>query len=239
MHTKIAVVHLLAVYAIVAAPFLGRAWYEKARRRIEAGDRLAKIKLYRAIVLDQIITTVVVLGLRLFGGISGARLGLGAPWSWWLSVGSTVLLGGLLAWSGVRLRVKAPKIREKLKDRADALLPGSPEERCWFAAVSVGAGISEELIFRGFLFYYFSLWFPHINGVENALVTSLIFGLGHLYQGWKGIVSAGVSGLILAGMYVLTGNLLLPIVVHAVGDLRVLWIFPAEAEGAVPAGSAA
>jgi uncharacterized protein len=232
-------VHLLAAYAIVAAAFLGRAWYERARRRIEAGDGQAKLKLYRAIVLEQIITTLVVLGLWFFGGISGARLGLGSPRWWWLSVGLTIALGGWLVWSGIRLRTKGTKIREKLRERAGAILPDTIEERRWFAAISLGAGVSEELIFRGFLFYYFILWFPHINGLENALLTSVIFGLAHLYQGWKGILSAGVSGLILAGLFLLSGNLLLPMVVHAVGDLRVLWIFPSEPESAVVAESAA
>jgi uncharacterized protein len=85
--------------------------------------------------------------------------------------------------------------------------------------------ISEELLYRGFLFCYLALWFPHINRLECALVSSLIFGMGHLYQGWKGILSTGLGGLVLAGFYVLTGNLLLPMVVHAATNLRALLIF--------------
>ncbi|MGA8271760.1 MAG: CPBP family intramembrane glutamic endopeptidase, partial [Candidatus Sulfotelmatobacter sp.] len=46
-----------------------------------------------------------------------------------------------------------------------------------------------------------------------------------LYQGWKGILSTGLVGLILAGLYVLTGNLLVPMVVHATADLRAALIF--------------
>lgn len=57
------------------------------------------------------------------------------------------------------------------------------------------------------------------------MLTSVVFGMGHLYQGWKGIVSTGIAGLIMAGLFLLTGNLFLPMVVHAVGDLRVLLIF--------------
>jgi membrane protease YdiL (CAAX protease family) len=112
-----------------------------------------------------------------------------------------------------------------VKGSVDALLPDTPEERRWLAAVSVGAGISEELLFRGFLFYYLTLWFPHIHSLECALVTSLIFGIGHLYQGWKGIVSTGLVGLVMAGLYALTGNLLVPMFVHAATDLRALLIF--------------
>lgn len=230
--------HLLAAFTILVAPWLGRVWYQRALKRMQAADSSAKTRLYRTIVIDQVVTTAVILGLWLYGGIPSVRLGLSAPRSWWLSAGLTLLLSLLLVWSGIRLRRKGEKIREKLRG-AEALLPDTPVERRWFAAVSIGAGIAEELTFRGFLFYYFSLWFPHINGLENALLTSLIFGLGHLYQGLKGIVSTGLAGLIMAGLYLLSGNLLLPMVVHAIGDLRVLLIFSPRAAPETTAPAAA
>jgi membrane protease YdiL (CAAX protease family) len=49
--------------------------------------------------------------------------------------------------------------------------------------------------------------------------------MGHLYQGWKGVVSTALGGLIIAGLYVLTGNLLVPMVAHATANLRALLIF--------------
>ena len=147
-----------------------------------------------------------------------------------------MVLGSVFLWSGIRLRAKAQKIREKLKDRAEALLPETLAECRWFAAVSIGAGISEELLFRGFLFYYLSWCFPHIQGWESAVLTSLAFGMIHLYQGWKGILSTSIVGLITAGLYLLTGNLLVPMVFHASADLRALLIFWPSAP---PAASAA
>jgi membrane protease YdiL (CAAX protease family) len=218
-------IHLLAAYVILLAPWWGRILYEKTQKRMQAGDALAKIRMYRFIVIEQAVSTLLVLCLWRFGGISAASLGLAAPRSWWLSAGLAIAVGGLFLWSGIRLRPKAQRMREKLKGRAEAILPTTFDEQRWFAAISVGAGISEELIFRGFLFYYFTLWFPHINHIENALLTSLIFGMGHLYQGWKGVVSTGIVGLMMAGLYVLTGNLLVPVVAHATADLRVLLIF--------------
>jgi len=217
--------HLLAFFVVIVGPWLGRMQYEKARKRMQAGDPLAKIKLYRVILIDQAVTTFVVLGLWRFDGIGSTQLGLSAPRSWWLSAGLAVAIGGLVLWSGIRLRPKAQQFREKLKDRGDAILPDTVDDQHWFAAISVGAGIAEELVYRGFLFYYFTLWLPHINRLECALLSSLIFGMAHLYQGWKGILSTGLVGLILAGLYVLTGNLLVPMVVHATADLRAALIF--------------
>ncbi len=230
----LALEHLLAIYLIVVGPWLSRILYQKARRRLAAGDLLAKVKMYRVTVTDQVVSTLVVLGLLHWGGIPASSLGLGAPRTWWLSGALTAVFGGLLLWSAIRLRRKATKIREKLKDRLEALLPDTPIEQRWFAAVSIGAGIAEELTYRGFLFYYATLWFPHINSLEKALVTSLVFGMGHIYQGWKGVVSVGLSGLILAGLYLLSGNLLLPIVVHALGDLRAIAMAQPQAPGTAP-----
>jgi membrane protease YdiL (CAAX protease family) len=217
--------HLLAAYVILVAPWEGRILYQKVRKRMQAGDPLAKIRMYRFIVIAQAVSTLLVLCMWRFGGFSAKNLGLATPRSWWLSAGLAVAIGGLFLWSGIRLRPKAQKIREKLKGRAEVILPTTFDEQRWFAVVSVGAGISEELVCRGFLFYYFTLWFPHINHLENALLTSLIFGMGHLYQGWKGVASTGIVGLMMAGLYVLTGNLLVPVVAHAAADLRALLIF--------------
>jgi len=114
----------------------------------------------------------------------------------------------------------------RVKDGIGALIPGSNQERFWFGWVSVGAGISEELLFRGFLLYYFSLFVPQLNTTERVLLASLCFGLGHLYQGWKGVVGSGIVGLLVAGLYLMTGSLLLPVLIHAAMDSRVLLIFP-------------
>jgi uncharacterized protein len=235
MRTSIAtlVIHLMAAYFIVAAPLLGRWRYRKRQRQMQAGDALAKLRLYRTLVINQGVNIAVFCALWVLARVPAAQLGLGAPRSWWLCVSLIALVVSLMAWSVLRLRPKASEIGEKLRSRAAMLLPESRAERRWFALVCLGGGISEELIFRGFLFYYFIFCFPHINNLENALLTSAIFGIGHLYQGWKGMLPTGVAGLILAGLYVLSGNLLLPIVAHVIGNMRVLLILQPGA-GAMP-----
>lgn len=219
-------IHLLAAYAVLAAPWLGRMWYQRARRRIASGARDAKVRLYRGLVAEQILTTAVVLGFWRSGRISAASLGLIAPRSWAWSIAALAAILGFLVWSSLRLRPKAEKIRKKVQDGVGALLPDSPQERSWWGAVSVGAGVSEELVFRGFLLYYFSLYVPQINAVERVLLVSLAFGMAHIYQGWKPAVGTGVLGLVLAGLYLISGSLLLPVLVHAAVDWRVLLMFP-------------
>lgn len=218
--------HLLAAYVIFAGPVLGYFWYQRVRRQIATGNPDAKLRLYRELVIEQIITAAAVLVIWRTGAIPGACLGLVAPRSWALTIGVLVAVVGLLGWSSLRLRPRADKLREKIKDSVGALVPDSRPERSWWAAVSVGAGISEELVFRGFLLYYLSLYLPHLNTAERVLLVSFSFGLGHIYQGKSGAIGTGMLGLILAGLYLLTGSLLLPAVIHALVDVRVLLIFP-------------
>jgi membrane protease YdiL (CAAX protease family) len=220
--------HLLAAYVVLAAPWMGCLWYQKARKRIANGVPDARVRLYRSIVGEQIITAGVVLVLWRIGRVPATSLGLIAPRSWAWSIAAVLAIVGALAWSSLRLRPKAEKIRKRLQDSVGALLPNSGQERSWWGAISLGAGVSEELVFRGFLLYYVSTYLPQINAAEGVLLTSLVFGLAHTYQGWQGAVSAGILGLVFAVFYWMTGSLLLPIVIHAAVDSRMLLMLPAE-----------
>jgi membrane protease YdiL (CAAX protease family) len=229
------VMHLLAAYAIVGGPILGHFWYQRVRRQIAAGIPDAKVRLYRELVIEQTITAAAVLAVWRMGAIPAASLGLVAPRSWALSIGVFVAVVGVLVWSSLRLRPKADKLRKKVQDSVGALIADSHQERTWWAAVSVGAGISEELVFRGFLLYYLSLYLPHLNTAERVLLVSFSFGLAHIYQGKSGAIGTGIVGLVLAGLYLLTGSLLLPVVIHALMDARALLIFPPNVARAIPA----
>jgi len=231
--------HLMAAYAVLAAPWLGRIWYERAKRRIASGQPDAKVKLYRSLVGEQILVTVVVLGLWFWGKVPAASLGLNPPRSWMLGMGLLIGIVGGLALQSWKLRPKADQIREKIKDSVGALLPFTNQERRWWFAVSVGAGVCEELLFRGFLFYYLALHIPRINSVEKVLLTSVIFALAHIYQGWKPAIGTGFVGLFLATLYALSGSLLFSAIAHAVVDARILLMFPPEASPAPAAVGAA
>jgi membrane protease YdiL (CAAX protease family) len=226
-------VHVTAAFAVLAAPWVGCIGSRRARKRIAEGRPGARVRLYRQTVVEQVVTTGVVLALWASGRIPAASLGLVAPRSWAWNVAAFVVVVGALVWSGLQLRPKAAKIRERVKGGVGALIPESNQERFWFGWVSVGAGISEELLFRGFLLYYFSMFVPQMNTTERVLLASLCFGLGHLYQGWKGVVGTGIVGLVVAGLYLMTGSLLLPVLIHAALDSRVLLIFPPETPAAI------
>ena len=95
------------------------------------------------------------------------------------------------------------------------LLPSSAPELANFRALSVTAGVCEEILFRGYLMAFL---LPLLGTGGAVVLSSALFGAAHAYQGVGGGVKAGVLGALMAGLYLLTGSLLAPIVVHAMID---------------------
>ena len=129
MAPGLVLVHATAASAVLAAPWVGYIGYRRARKRIAEGRPGAKVRLYRQTIVEQVVTAGVVLTLWASGRIPAASLGLVAPRSWAWNVALFVVAVGALVWSGLQLRPKAAKIRERVKDGVGVLLPESNQER--------------------------------------------------------------------------------------------------------------
>jgi membrane protease YdiL (CAAX protease family) len=112
-----------------------------------------------------------------------------------------------------------------------ALLPRVRGELKYGVGLGLSAGIFEELLFRlgmpALLFGIIGL------GPLSFAIAALIFGMLHLYQGPLGILFATLLGLVFAALYVLTGSIAAPIVLHALVDLRSLVLIPLVVGGAL------
>lgn len=97
------------------------------------------------------------------------------------------------------------------------MIPQTSREKALFALLSLAAGVGEELAFRGFLIDRLGAW----TGLPPLamLVSSLLFGLSHSYQGWSGVVRTGAVGLALALLVWWRGDLLAAMVAHFVFDV--------------------
>ncbi len=97
-----------------------------------------------------------------------------------------------------------------------------------FPALLVGLGLvwtlaafGEEMIFRG---YYLNRLAEagkkkKISWLGAALISSVIFGFGHTYQGEAGILLTGLAGLAFSAAYLLSKkNLWVPIIMHGLYD---------------------
>jgi uncharacterized protein len=86
------------------------------------------------------------------------------------------------------------------------------------AVISLLAGLGEEMLFRGVIQAALQGW---LGPLPALLLASALFGLLHPITATY-VVLAAVLGLYLGGVWMLTGNLLVVIVTHALYDFVLL-----------------
>ncbi|MGD0189864.1 MAG: type II CAAX endopeptidase family protein [Rhizomicrobium sp.] len=94
--------------------------------------------------------------------------------------------------------------------------PRTPAELFVFFLLSVTAGVWEELLYRGFLIWYLAARGGTLTAV---ILSSMIFGLGHVYQGWRGVLNTAFVGLAFGTLFVLTHSLWWLMAAHAIIDI--------------------
>lgn len=132
----------------------------------------------------------------------------------------------------------APTTQAPLRGQMAAVLPMLPRTRAGrrgWAMLSLSAGVTEEITYRGFLLLTLAVALPSSTPrLTLVVLAAVLFGLAHWYQGWTGILSTGVFGAVMAGLYLSTGSLLVPMILHTLVDLRAL-LLPVPRE---PGGTA-
>jgi membrane protease YdiL (CAAX protease family) len=106
----------------------------------------------------------------------------------------------------------------------EAFLPRTGEQLAWGLVVSVFAGVFEEVAYRGYLIAYFSVWLSDWGALA---ASSLLFGFAHFYQGKLGLLTTTALGAAFGWLYLETGSLLLPMLLHAAVDVSAMvtaWI---------------
>jgi uncharacterized protein len=226
-----------ALFAGIAAllPPLGRLRYRRLKRELEAGLPGARVRFYRRSVLRQLGFIAAVLGFWLVSGVPRAWLGMVLPAQFAVTMSATIVSGLAILASIRAFRTVGDKQLTRLLAAAGAIVPRSDRERRWFAVLAVGAGVSEELLTRGFLVFYLWQYLPGRDVTWVVLASAAIFGFGHLYQGWRYVLGTGILGVGLAWYYLITGSLLGPMILHAALDLRILFILtPARIQALEP-----
>lgn len=105
-----------------------------------------------------------------------------------------------------------------------ALLPRNRPELAYGLALSVNAGVVEELLFRLALP---TLVYAVTGSAVIAVVGSVVlFGLLHVYQGLGGVIASLLIGLLLMAIYLASGSILVAMLVHIAIDLRSLVLIP-------------
>lgn len=133
-----------------------------------------------------------------------------------LSGAAILLAGAVTGLSLLALPVRWKHLPEEEKKRIIPSRPQSPADLAPWLAVSLAAGIVEEIAYRGVMM---QLVIPLTrNWWMAAAICAALFSLGHATQGWSRAVFVGVIALGLHQLVGMTGALYLAMVTHVVYD---------------------
>ena len=234
---------VVAAYLVVGEPVVGHVLHRRfeGRLRSDAGARRSFYR--RLLVLEWGLAVVAFVVWLASPDVDAAAVGLVWPREWPGPLTSVVVVvvvlfvvastrqlraGALIEMARGARRPGQGRHAEPPGQSTLALLPRTAQERRLFTVVGVTAGICEEWLYRGFFLAVVAAAAGTTATPVLVVVAALAFGLAHAYQGRVGIATTGVLGGIMAVLYLDTGSLLLPVVLHAVIDLRFLLV-PASA----------
>jgi membrane protease YdiL (CAAX protease family) len=216
---------LVLVFLGVVVPWRGDA---KMKRLLSKGELTTadRLSLYGSTILFQWLIVAFVAWRCAARSVDPEELGIAAgdPWQIaWISIALT----GLLCVSqvvGLRRITRMPEgQRGSLFAITEKIMPRAPRETIVFAALACTAGMSEEFLYRGFVFMAFVRMVVNFGppNVLAAILSSGWFSLAHLYQGRRGIITTFVVGMIFASVRIWTGSLIPAIAAHIGIDLVV------------------
>jgi membrane protease YdiL (CAAX protease family) len=237
-----------AAYLVVGEPVAGAVLHRRFEGRLRTDPGARRSFYRRLLVLEWGLTVVVAVVMAAAPGVGAGALGLRLPQRLpglptLVAVAVVVVLvllstrallaGALVRPAGPARRPGEGRHTEPPVHATLALLPRTRAERRLFTVVGLTAGICEEWLYRGFFLAVVSALAGGAPTAVLVVVAGVAFGLAHAYQGLAGVLTTGVLGAVLAALYLGTGSLLLPVVLHALIDLRFLLV-PARV---LPAGS--
>jgi CAAX protease family protein len=214
--------HLLALVLVVIGPLRsGTVGLKRFRDAAPQDLPRVRLKAYRVAISMQwlrVLATAAIwwftrrplsdlgLELHLGGGLIGVVLGL--------AIVIPIMVDQR------RRAITDPDTLAEVRKRLEPvrfLVPHTRSELGPFVWVSITAGVCEELLYRGYLIWYFSHVLPWWAA---AIVAALAFGIGHAYQGTRGVVITTLLGAFLAAVYFLTGSLYASMLIHALMDVH-------------------
>lgn len=200
----------------VIVPWRGRARLQQllAKPRVGPAERLA---LYGSTIAFQWLAAAVAAWRAWAHGFTATQLGLALPNRFNLiaitALGAALLV--TLQWLNLRRMGRSTSsLRGPIQALAERILPQNTMELIPFFALAVTAGLCEEFLYRGFAMAVLTR-----TGLPTAAVvplSSVLFGMAHLYQGRAGFVSTTMLGILLGVSRTALGSLA-PVVVWHMG----------------------
>jgi len=210
---------LIAAFAI-AYPTYGAWMFKRRKAQLAAGKTRIRQRTHFEAMAWLLVFTAAVASLWALRGRNVAELGVrpltGGPGFWIaLPVTAIILAFFVIQWRTVHRSEDARRMVRNALGPLRPILPHTTSEMKSFLALSLTAGLCEELLFRGYLIWVLSF---SLAVWPAAIVSSLLFGYGHLYQSVGGMVKTAAVGFVAASLYIVSGSIWLPMLMHALLD---------------------
>lgn len=157
-------------------------------------------------------------------GKGWSDFGLKKPQSWKRTLFLALFVG--IVFQALSLYVVEPFLGKLTGNIPDVSvfrpLVGNVPQLFFFLGVSwTFAAFGEEMIYRGYFMHRFADLFYRSNTgfIIGVILSNLLFGFGHMYQGLSGMIITGLTGLLFAGLFFATNrNLWAAILAHGIYD---------------------
>jgi membrane protease YdiL (CAAX protease family) len=212
--------HILAFLLVAFIPL----WGLRDKRRLLAGLRLgsgdARVRAYRRIAAVSWLLLLGMLAIWLSAGRDLRMLGLA------FEPGPRALIGAAVAVAASGLLVLQMVVVQRSPEKLDAVLTSSSRSsRCFpttlaSCARSAGSRSRREFarsssIARNLIAYFWTF----VGIWPAAGLAAVAFGIAHAYQGVTGMIKTGVVGVIMGVLYLLSGSIWGPMLLHAMVDI--------------------
>lgn len=187
---------LIFLFLAVILPWRGRSRLKKLLEKTDVGPA-ERLSLYASTIAFQWLAVAIV-GWRTWArGYTLAELGLMARWRMGMALvailGAAFLAAG--QWFNLRRMGRLSSSRSALLQAlAQRLFPQSAVELFPYFALAVTAGVCEEFLYRGFAMAALSR--TGLPPWSVVLLSAVLFGLAHIYQGRGGFVSTLIIGTV-------------------------------------------
>ncbi len=207
--------HAFALIVFLAYPVYAKVTIRPALDDILERGEVARISQYKEVILTWMVFAICVFAMWVLFDRNWTDLGIRlpdpVPLAGGLAVAALVILIFVVPLRNMsRSSQRSAEFGPQMGDIA-LLMPRSKAEEYWFKAVSTNAGITEELIFRGYLIWYLE----HFLGLWWAAgIAIFMFGFAHMYQGLKLLPGILLISAVTVCLYVYTGSLVVPVLFH-------------------------
>ena len=191
-------------------------YFEKAKEKI-INDPSQKEKFFKDTIL-YLWLMAAFLALLLFNSqVTAIELGFTIDFSMGFLITTLIVIGtAVYFFLNAPIHSKNYEGKKSEYEHVRYILPDNKRQYTWVVFTSITAGITEEFIFRAYMFWFFN---QYMEWYLSIIALNLVFSLCHVWSGIKNMIGAFSMGLVLSLLYVFSGSILTAMILHIVTDM--------------------